>query len=274
MHIRFIRTLCCVLTAATLFCVATARATTYSINYTDLWWDPQDPGWAVSITHEASVMFAVLAIQDEHGYPTWYSATLLLTGYTSAGEMTWEGELYLTQKPLSAFWVAPTSRKVGSVTFVSGSTYSAEIVYSLDTVPGGFSAVRFLRKQTLAMENISGRYVGAIAHVLDACDNPQQNGTRFEDAGAIAIDQNGTNVTIQTPACNFTGVYQQNGQVGEIVGSYSCNTGRAGDATFFDLRSEQPGILGRYTLLRGTCRADGSIAGVRRPLIVDEAARR
>jgi hypothetical protein len=219
-------------------------------------------------------MFAVLAIQGEHGYPTWYSATLVLTGYTSAGEMTWEGELYLTQKPLTSFWVAPTSRKVGSFTFVSGSTYSAEIVYSLDTVQGGFSAVRFVRRQTLATENIGGRYVGAIAHVLAACDNPQQNGTRFEDAGAIAIDQYGTNITIRTPACSFTGVYQQNGQVGEIVGSYSCNTGAAGNATFFDLRSEQSGILGRYTLLRGSCRADGSIAGVRRPLIADEAAGR
>jgi YVTN family beta-propeller protein len=41
------------------------------INYTDLWFNPDEPGWGIAITHQASVMFAVWFVYDGSGNPTW-----------------------------------------------------------------------------------------------------------------------------------------------------------------------------------------------------------
>jgi YVTN family beta-propeller protein len=41
------------------------------INYTDTWFNPDEPGWGIAITQQASVMFAVWFVYDGSGNPTW-----------------------------------------------------------------------------------------------------------------------------------------------------------------------------------------------------------
>ena len=42
------------------------------INYTDLWFNPQEPGWGIALTQQAGVIFAAWYVYDNSGNPVWY----------------------------------------------------------------------------------------------------------------------------------------------------------------------------------------------------------
>jgi YVTN family beta-propeller protein len=42
------------------------------INYTDLWFNPNEPGWGIAITQQAGVIFAAWYVYDNSGNPTWF----------------------------------------------------------------------------------------------------------------------------------------------------------------------------------------------------------
>jgi hypothetical protein len=42
------------------------------ISYQDLWWNPNESGWGMSITQHNSMIFAALYTYDEVGQPAWY----------------------------------------------------------------------------------------------------------------------------------------------------------------------------------------------------------
>lgn len=49
-------------------------ATTDPANYSDLWWNPDEPGWGLSVHHHASSnVFATWFVYDADGAPVWYS---------------------------------------------------------------------------------------------------------------------------------------------------------------------------------------------------------
>ena len=94
---------------------------------------------------------------------------------------------------------------------------------------------------------------------------PSNNGFRTEENGPFVVNHVGTQVTILSPNCRYTGTYHQDGQVGRIDGSYTCSGGAAAGAiTFFDLRAETSGIVGRYFGNGSNCTFDGNIGLGRR----------
>jgi YVTN family beta-propeller protein len=42
------------------------------VNFTDLWFNPDEPGWGLAITQQASVIFAAWYVYDNSGNPTWF----------------------------------------------------------------------------------------------------------------------------------------------------------------------------------------------------------
>jgi hypothetical protein len=46
-----------------------------AINYTDLWWNPNESGWGIAVTQQASTVFLAWYVYDGSGKPTWYVAT-------------------------------------------------------------------------------------------------------------------------------------------------------------------------------------------------------
>jgi len=97
------------------------------------------------------------------------------------------------------------------------------------------------------------------------CSNNADNGTRTSDVGTFTVTHAGTSVTIQAPTCTYTGTYGQDGQAGTVTGTYTCTTGPSGSITFYDLRTEVSGLLGRYTGQSASCSFDGNIATLRKP---------
>ena len=58
-----------------------------AIDYTDLWWNPNESGWGMAITQQFSTIFVAWYVYDDNGQPTWLVATCVLTGGACSGSL-------------------------------------------------------------------------------------------------------------------------------------------------------------------------------------------
>ena len=66
------------------------------IDYTDMWWNPQEPGWGISVHHHRNDrLVAIWCVYRNDGSPIWY---LLQSGQWT-GPSTFVGPIYLTMGP-------------------------------------------------------------------------------------------------------------------------------------------------------------------------------
>jgi hypothetical protein len=191
-------------------------------------------------------------------------ATLEYAGTNFAGQLVFTGDLYVTAGPWFGSPVFNPNlvarRQVGTATFQAGEVARATLSYSVDGVP----VVKLVERQTLRLDDYEGTYYGGTVDVTYGCSNPVNNGFRTEDSGQLRITHNGPLITIRAPTCTFSGTYSQQGQLGRADTNYLCTNGAAGTATFFDLKIETSGIVGRYDGVDVSCRFDGNIGGYRR----------
>ena len=240
-----------------------AHATVVSTHYSDLWWAPAESGWGFNVTQQDNLLFLTFFVYGQNGLPAWYVATLVYAGEGINGTKSFTGDLYTTVGPWFGGPFDPAqvnARRVGTATFASNATSSAVVQYSVD----GQIVTKNVQRQTLTPDRVAGTYVGILSDVTSACADASHNGTRTDTVGTITITQTGTSVSLSTPACTFNGTYAQEGQFGRVTGGYACNGPSSGSFTFFELRSEQTALIGRYTLQDGSCSFAGSIAAVRR----------
>ena len=66
------------------------------VDYTDLWWNPSESGWGLSITHQFNVMFLGWYVYDSAGNPVWYVAPSCNVNFSQNG---CTGTLYRTTGP-------------------------------------------------------------------------------------------------------------------------------------------------------------------------------
>jgi hypothetical protein len=45
------------------------------VDYSDLWWNPAESGWGMTLTQQSNVMFLALYVYDGGGAPVWYVAS-------------------------------------------------------------------------------------------------------------------------------------------------------------------------------------------------------
>ena len=240
-----------------------AGATSFSTNFSDLWWIPAESGWGANVTQQADVMFVTIFVYGPSGLPTWYVATLNYTTAAPDGSLIFVGDLYTTTGPWFGTFFNPalvTSRKVGTATFRAAFVAQATLTYTVD----GTVVTKEIERQTLRADDMSGTYFGGTADVTYNCINPFLNNLLTEDAGQLNVTQVGPLITIKAPTCMFAGTYAQQGQLGRADTTYVCTNGAVGTTTFFDLHVETSGIVGRYTGRDPVCSFDGNIGGYRK----------
>jgi hypothetical protein len=102
-------------------------------NYQDLWWNPQESGWGMNLTHQGSIAFATLFTYDANGTAQWLVASALMR----QEDGSYTGELYSTHG--AAFnaipWTPATVIRVGSMTlrFINGE--AATLSYTVNGAP-------------------------------------------------------------------------------------------------------------------------------------------
>ena len=103
-----------------------------TIDYTDLWWNPNESGWGVSLTQQFGTIFAAWYTYDAAGKPIWYAATncpVTATGCTAPLYRFTGGA------PLTTAWrsVNPAI-EVGNVTFAFTNAANGTMSYTINGV--------------------------------------------------------------------------------------------------------------------------------------------
>lgn len=240
-----------------------AGATSFSTNFSDLWWIPAESGWGANVSQQADVMFITIYVYGPSGQATWFSGTLHYTVAAPDGAQVFSGDLYQTTGP----WFGTTfdtsqvgQRKVGTATFRASVVAQATLDYTVDGTP----VTKQIERQTLRNNDMSGSYFGGMADVTYNCINFLLNNRLTEDTGQVNVTQLGPLITIKAPTCTFAGTYAQQGQLGRADTTYVCTNGAVGTTTFFDLHVETSGIVGRYTGRDPLCSFDGNLGGYRK----------
>jgi hypothetical protein len=109
-----------------------AGATLPAVDYTDLWWKPNE-SWGVSLTQEFGIIVAVWFAYDANGKPIWYVAS---NCPVSGNGCT--GDLYQVTggSALTAAWngLSIVVTKVGAVTFAFTAANNGSMSYAINGV--------------------------------------------------------------------------------------------------------------------------------------------
>ena len=133
------------LVGTTQFTVAEDLVSRYAAypayDFTDLWWNPGESGWGMSIHVKRDVLFGAWFAYDASGKPTWYT----LQGGIWLTANTYRGQIYATASnpnagvgPLSTLTVAP----VGTGTLSFSGMDQAVFTFDVNGVFGTKNIVR------------------------------------------------------------------------------------------------------------------------------------
>jgi hypothetical protein len=213
---------------ATMFVVAAiyasvARGSSYSIDQSDLWWNPSESGWGIQLVQRGSLIFATMFVYASNGSPTWYTALL-----SPSGPLAWSGDLYAT----TGTWfgapvfnpMATMPTKVGTMTWAAANATSGTLTYTVN----GVAVAKEIVREFIVFDDFSGTFQGGFHDTITGCTDMSKNGS-FDDYASVTITQTGQNLaltlTTQTLglACTFTGTLSQDGRFGSASGTFNCN---------------------------------------------------
>ena len=111
-----------------------AQSPTPAVDYTDLWWNSDESGWGMAITHQFGNIFLAWYVYDANGKPFWYVAPACTVEGSSCS-----GTLYRTTgpafgPPLDPTKVAAISVGTAIVSFIDAN--NAVLSYTVDGVSG------------------------------------------------------------------------------------------------------------------------------------------
>ena len=222
------------------------RATSFSTDQSDLWYVPTESGWGLQLVQRGSDIFATMFVYNPGGSPIWYTALL-----NSVGNNAWSGALYVTNGPW--FGTVPFNPnavarlQVGTMSWVAQTDETGTLTYGID----GVNVVKNVTRETLVLDDFSGRYGMGLHFVNTSCVDPTLNGTR-DALGILDITQNGSAIALQlanpatSASCAYAGPLSQFGQLGNVQGSYACTDGTEGTFEFFEMQVTISGITGRF----------------------------
>lgn len=241
-----------------------ANATSFSTDYTDLWWNPAEDGWGVNVIQQGDTLFATFFVYSASGAPSWYVASGATFTGLQAGAPAFSGPLYQTGGPwFGGAWdpAARTLRQVGSATFTFTSVVAGTLSYSVN----GVTVNKNVTRQTWRVNDLSGDYLGATIGTYSGCAS---NGL-VEEPAIISVTHSGANISIATfqgsGSCTYSGTYQQAGKMGSASGGVSCSNGTQGTFAATEMEAGAWDFTGHVTSqLGGTCSWSGKLGGLKR----------
>lgn len=253
--------------------LAAFSANAFSFALGDLWYDPDDPGWGVSINEQSQVLFVVLFSHDQGSQPVWYVASnVVATRFEGGNNRVFEGDLHESRRgPVSARQ-APEIRKVGTIrlTDIGDRGTSLDLRFTVD----GREFTRSLRRQTWGERTWrTGRYEGAISA-----------GTVSSGALACGLAPGSQELAVRTALvlenfagqapkfifsrgagsqCTASGEPQRSGSYISFNGSFSCSDGESGSIQLerVEFAARTGTVTGLMTLQMPRCTWRGGFAG-------------
>jgi hypothetical protein len=239
-----------------------ATKTSFSTDFSGVWWNPSESGWGMPLVQQDNFIFATLFIYGTDGKATWVSA-LLLAGAPG----TFSGQLYVSTGPYHGGAFNPAAvntRQAGSMQLHFPTIASGTVTYTID----GVTVTKQIQRMTFVNEQFSGSYVSAVNITQFSCFNPLANGS-FSGAFTVSVVHTSTQMAMtwdfpDLSRCVYAGAYSQFGHFGHFSGPYTCTTGEVGSMEFFEMTNRKGMISGR---LRGSspnagCQYTGRFTGL------------
>ena len=275
--IRFARHFIAVFLAS-LAIAMPARATTYSIDLTDIWWaGPTEDGWGVTVSQQGEVIFATFFIYGADRSARWFSAALFPVA-SPAGLTVFSGDMFRSTGSFygAANFTKDPATKVGTVTMSFNSASTATLTYTID----GVSVTKQILRQTFRNTNLTGDYTGGLVSNRTSCTNAALNG--FADVqGQLTVTHTDPSIVLQVGftatdgsagSCVFRGVYVPSGRLGTISsGTWSCVAGNATvvqgvSFSMTNIDAQLNGFHGNFVATdQGQCLYNGRFGAVRNP---------
>lgn len=221
---RFIVKRCGGVLRALLFWSAVFLApNAWSQNYSDIWWNPSESGWGLTIADHNTQMFVVWYTYDETGKPTWITVP---GGTFSNGKRNFSGDLYQTRGPAySAPFVASqvTATKIGTATFDFAPPGQPAGKASFTYTIGNVSQTKIIERQPFG--NAPPDWGGDLTDIW---------WNESESGWGMTLAQHGNNVFavwftygadgkplwVTVPGVTFTGASAFNGPLYTVTGPY------------------------------------------------------
>jgi len=246
-------------------------ASTFDVDYTDLWYaSPAESqaGWGVNVIQQNEVLFVTLFVFGPDNTPHWYVAS----NVNSTGINTFSGQLF--NIGVGSYFGAPWTgisgiQAVGNIAFTFATATIGTMVYTVNNVQIAKNIVR----QGWRNEVLTGNYIGGTTAIGSACGG---DGSVFI-SGVLLVTHNQPNITMtvdflnsgQPSRCTYNGTYSQVGSLGAIdAGTYSCNLDGNANALFgtfsvSEMRSTRNGFNGRIDGTKQNCSYSGYFGGIR-----------
>lgn len=250
------------LAAVLACCCACANAATNPIDYTDLWSNPDEPGWGMTIVQQQDTLFMTIFVYGASNQPIWYVASDVTA--TAAAPNIFTGTLYRGSAP----WFGASSFKGASVTPVGIVRFqvgdNTNLLYSVD----GVFVSKPVARNSFRPVNIAGRYLGGSAGIWYPClgNSPAY----VESAATYVVTHTGYDVQIREEGagfqCTYTGTFLQTGRLGTLQTFGTCSGAGTPSAELFssNVTVSEAGLsmnIGMYS--KNGCVFNGQLGGIR-----------
>ena len=244
-----------------------AQATSFATDTSDVWYNPNESGWGLTVAQQNDTLFAVLYLYGSDNKATWYVApNMPFAGVTASGT-SYSGTLYQTTgSPYTQTFNAAsrTTREVGTATFTLTNLTTATIAYSIDNV----TVAKSVQRLTWLANSMSGNFMGARLGTVSGCPAGGDSGYREEQGNwIIQHDPSGVQMAFSgsTGTCTYSGPYAQGGHFGFVTGNFTCSSGTSGTFQAYEVNAQITAIAGRLTSTAANgCTFEGRFAGARR----------
>jgi DNA-binding beta-propeller fold protein YncE len=156
-------------------------------DYTGVWWNPLESGWGVTLTHQASTVFAVVFTYDDAGTPRWYFASNCVVASAVC-----TGDLFqaLGGTPPTAAWSGAglSNRRVGSLTIAFSGTSLAAMRPTLAGQASETTLARLTFAATAPMEASLG---ATLQRPVFQCGTGADTLTADAAPGSLAVFESG-----------------------------------------------------------------------------------
>jgi hypothetical protein len=242
-----------------------ASATSFSTDFTDLWFNPAESGWGVNLIQQGNTIFATLFVYGTDQTARWFVAS----GLTGSSSVAFSGPLFRTTGPyFGAAWTGGgPAAQVGTMAFNFNSPTTGTLTYSVD----GVTVTKSVQRQTFIANSLTGSYLGGLTAQSSACSSGNNNPILIFNQ--FAVTHNAANqITMpvqfftgngQGATCTFSGNYTQAGKMGTITGTWNCTTGNAGAFSITQIDVTLHGWSGRFSGNDQFCTYNGNFGGVR-----------
>lgn len=253
-----------------------ARATSYSVDYTDMWWNASESGWGLNVIQQSDVLFLTFFVYGPDGTPRWYVGSLVTPAPVQPVDgARFTGPLYGTTGPWFGGAFDPAAvgaTEVGTVTLTFDSPATGTLSYTV----GGVPVVKVVERYSYRVNSVGGSYAGGLVALASQCSDANANGPT-DLLGTTVVTQTSAQVTFKvtfsTPAglpatCTFTGDYVQKGRMASVpAGSFACIVdGFQANAGVFSMSALDAQLNGFHATFSGRdqfCTYNGRFGGTR-----------